>query len=168
MDAPRLTPTQRRFVAARKAGATLREAAIKAGLSEKTARSAGTRLIKHPAVIAAMAGQKVARAPRKAQATRTAKVATPPAPPATDAAPPAEPPATVYEDPKDYLRFVMNDPAANPRLRNDAAKALLAVENKKPAEVGKKAARNEAAKSVAGRFAAGAPPKLVAAGGRKV
>lgn len=115
-----------------------------------------------------MAQMTATRRPRKAQSKRSADIATPPPPAATDAASPPESQTKVYEDPKDYLRFVMNDPGANPRLRNDAAKALLAVEHKKPVEVGKKAARAEAAKNVAGRFAAGSPPKLVAHGGRKV
>ena len=164
----KLTSTQRKFVDARKAGATMTEAAIKAGLSEKTAKSAGSRLGKHPAVIAAMSESTSTQRRRKDRTKQKGEVLTQQQPAATAVAPPTEPPAMFYEDPKDYLRFVMNDEGANPRLRNDAAKALLAVEHKKPVEVGKKAARNEAAKKVAGRFACGEPPKLVAAGGKKV
>lgn len=164
----RLTPTQQRFVDARKAGATKTEAAIKAGLSAKTACAAGSRLAKHPLVMAALPKMAVVLRPRKVPAKPKAKALTQPPPQQTDSAPPADRAPYLYEDPKEYLRFVMNDIEANPRLRNEAAKALLSVETKKPADVGKKAARNEAAKNVAGRFSAGAPPKLVAAGGRKV
>jgi phage terminase small subunit len=63
---------------------------------------------------------------------------------------------------------VMNDPAAEPRARIDAAKALLPYTYPKLGEGGKKEQTADAAKKVAGRFAAAAPPKLVAAGGKKV
>src|SRR5574337_278315 len=116
----KLTATQRKFVDAMRVGATMTEAAVRAGLSRKTAKSAGSRMAKHPAVISAMAQMNATRRPRKAQSKRSADIATPPPPAATDAASPPESQTKVYEDPKDYLRFVMNDPGANPRLRNAA------------------------------------------------
>jgi phage terminase small subunit len=63
---------------------------------------------------------------------------------------------------------VMNDCGSEARLRVDAAKALMPFVHKKLGEGGKKEQKDEAAKKVAGRFSAGAPPKLVAAGGKKV
>lgn len=71
-------------------------------------------------------------------------------------------------DPKAFLLSVMNDPANEARSRIDAAKALLPYLYPKLGEGGKKEQTADAAKKVAGRFAAAAPPKLVAAGGKKV
>jgi phage terminase small subunit len=63
----------------------------------------------------------------------------------------------------------MNEPAADLRFRIDAAKAMLPFKHQKLGEGGKKDQKQDAAKKVgAGKFAATAPPKLVAAGGRKV
>lgn len=53
-------------------------------------------------------------------------------------------------------------------LQMKALLALLPYTNAKKGEGGKKDERNEAAKRVASRFAPAAPPKLVAAGGKKV
>ena len=52
--------------------------------------------------------------------------------------------------------------------RVDAAKALMPYIHARKGEAGKKEQRNEAAKGVAGRFSTAAPPRLVAAGGKKV
>lgn len=49
-----------------------------------------------------------------------------------------------------------------------AAIAAVQYTHAKKAEGGKKEARQDEAKKVASRYAPGAPPKLVAAGGRKV
>jgi phage terminase small subunit len=72
------------------------------------------------------------------------------------------------EDPRAFLVALMNDSMADLKLRADAAKALMPFEHAKKGEGGKKDARNEAAKQVASRFSPAAPPKLVAAAGRKV
>jgi phage terminase small subunit len=48
--------------------------------------------------------------------------------------------------------------------RMDAAKALMPYRHKKVGEAGKKEAKQEAARKVAGKFAAGAPPRLRAVG----
>jgi phage terminase small subunit len=62
----------------------------------------------------------------------------------------------------------MNDSGTETRLRVDAAKALMPFLHKKLGEGGKKEQQGEAAKAVASRFAAAAPPKLAAANGKKV
>ena len=72
------------------------------------------------------------------------------------------------KDPKAFLIAVMNDAGEESKTRIDAAKALLPYVCQKVGEVGKKEERQEAAKKVASRFSTAAPPKLVAAGGRKV
>lgn len=73
------------------------------------------------------------------------------------------------EDPKRFLLAVMNDNGEDARLRIDAAKALMPYMHQKVGEGGKKEERQDAAKKAgAGRFAASAPPKLVAAGGKSL
>ena len=76
--------------------------------------------------------------------------------------------AATYDDPAKFLRAVMNDSGSEARLRVDAAKALMPFVHKKLGEGGKKEQKDEAAKKVAGRFTAAAPPRLAAAGGKKV
>lgn len=71
-------------------------------------------------------------------------------------------------DPKRFLTALMNDPAADIRVRADAAKALLTAELRAKEAKGKKEEKQEAANKVAGKFSRSAPPKLVAAGGKKV
>ncbi|CAG9172426.1 hypothetical protein CURE108131_23130 [Cupriavidus respiraculi] len=86
--------------------------------------------------------------------------------------PPKEPDilaiAATYDDPLKFLKAVMNDVSTDAKMRVDAAKAMLPYTHQKLGEGGKKDQRQEAAKQVASRFAAAAPPKLVAAGGKKV
>lgn len=73
-----------------------------------------------------------------------------------------------HADPKVFLLALMNDLQADVKLRADAAKALMPFMHQKRGEGGKKEQGQEAAKKVASRFAPAAPPKLVAAGGKKV
>lgn len=78
-------------------------------------------------------------------------------------APPIAPPALNEDSPLDYLLKVMRDEEADPRVRLQAASIAAPFVHVKPGEVGKKAAKAEAAKSVgSGRFApAPTPLKLV-------
>lgn len=73
-----------------------------------------------------------------------------------------------HKDPKIFLLALMNDLEADVKLRADAAKSLMPFMHTKLGEGGKKEQQAEAAKKVASKFATAAPPKLVAAGGRKV
>lgn len=90
---------------------------------------------------------------------------------------PAQPGGAVAElpktdDPVAFLTTLMNDQKADLKLRAEAAKALLPFKHPKKgvgAAPGKKEQAAGAAQSAAvGRFAAGAPPKLAAVGGKKV
>ena len=64
-------------------------------------------------------------------------------------------------DPQKFLLDLMNDPAADPRMRLDAAKALMPFMHGKPG-AGKKDERVQAAKKVStGKFAPAAPPRLI-------
>jgi phage terminase small subunit len=73
-----------------------------------------------------------------------------------------------HDDPLQFLIDVMNDVSADAKLRVDAAKALMPFKHQKLGEGGKKEQKQKDAEKVAGRFSAAAPPRLVAAGGRKV
>lgn len=152
-----LTGKKRAFADAVLAGLSNKEAAIRAGFSEKTASAAGSRNVKDPDVKAYLDQR------RQAPATAGARVL--PAPGPADEAFDIPPTA----DPVEFLTKVMNEPAADLRLRIDAAKAMLPFKHKKLGEGGKKDLKDDAAKAAgAGKFSATAPPKLVAAGGKKV
>ena len=152
-----LTAKQAAFVAAYLVDTNGKKAAIKAGYSAAGAEVAASRLLRHPKVAAAL---KKAKA-EAAASTKSAKAEAPA--PKFDLAS-----ALQHKDPRAFLLAAMNDLDLEPKLRIDAAKTLMPFEYPKKGETGKKEQANENAKKVSSRFAAAAPPKLVAAGGRKV
>jgi phage terminase small subunit len=81
---------------------------------------------------------------------------------------PKEPVVTSYADPLDFLRAVWTGEVDASATQVRAAQAALPFKHQKLGEGGKKEQRQDAAKKVAGRFKSAAPPKLVAAGGKKV
>lgn len=164
-----LTSKQRQFVEAMARGMSKRDAAVKAGYSERTAFAAGTRLAKHPEVVAAMA-KLAERTKSKSKGSAKEKAGA-----KSQASQPIVPPGSnvlalskLYEDPKAFLKAVMNDTVSDMKLRVDAAKAMLPYEHARVGEGGKKEQKDAAAKTVASKFAPAQPPKLVAAGGKKV
>lgn len=77
--------------------------------------------------------------------------------------------SAIYDEPDKFLRAVMNDSGTEAKLRIDAAKALLSAQVRRAENGGKKEAKTAAAKTAgAGKFASAAPPKLAAAGGKRV
>lgn len=62
------------------------------------------------------------------------------------------------DDPLEFMRQVMNDLEADPKLRLDAAKSLAAFTVAKPGDKGKKEERADAAKSAGKKFGATPPP----------
>lgn len=77
--------------------------------------------------------------------------------------------SATFDDPEKFLRAVMNDSGTEAKLRVDAAKALMPFTHAKLGEGGKKDQKNAAAKTAgAGKYAPAAPPRLAAAGGKKV
>lgn len=143
------TNQKREYANARMSGLGKRASAIAAGCPEKTASQAACRLEKDPDVIAAIG--------------RAMKVAAHP-----DAPPPVGDPGThtpaPATDPLDFMRLLMNDPEAEPKLRLEAAKALAAFTVTKPGEKGKKEEKLDAAKRASGgKFAAGRAPSNVRA-----
>jgi phage terminase small subunit len=156
-----LTGKKRAFADAVLAGFSNKEAAIRAGFSEKTASAAGSRNVKDPDVKAYVEKH---RAAASGKAVAAGKAAAPSAPPGDDL---IDIPPTA--DPIEFLTTIMNEPAADLRFRIDAAKAMLPFKHQKLGEGGKKDQKQDAAaKAGAGKFSATAPPKLVMAGGKKV
>ncbi|EOZ4999722.1 terminase small subunit [Pseudomonas aeruginosa] len=124
-----LTEQKRRYAAARLSGLGKKAAAIEAGCPERTAAQAASRYEKDPDVQAAM-GRQLKVAERKVAAT--------------SADPDPYIPAR-SDDPLEFMRQVMNDLEADPKLRLDAAKSLAAFTVAKPGEKGKKEERQEKA-----------------------
>ncbi|WP_047711377.1 terminase small subunit [Pseudomonas lactis] len=132
-----LTEQKRRYADARLSGLTKKQAAIEAGCPEKTASQAASRLEKDPEVQSAM-GRMVAVENKRRDDPQIDP--DPYIPKASD-------------DPLSFMRQMMNDLGAEPKLRLDAAKALAGFTIAKPGEKGKKEQVQEAADKVAtGRF----------------
>lgn len=151
-----LNESQELFFKATLRGEKPEQAAISAGLSPKTAKAAGHRMRKHPAIVAALSAVGIGTKPGpsgKAEPTREeteADIAT------------VEIPET--EDPKVFLTALMNCPKAGVKARLEAAKALLPFEHSKIGEKGKKATKEEGAKQTASGsdvYSTRRPPTLV-------
>jgi len=145
-----LTGKKRAFADAVLAGFSNKEAAIRAGFSEKTASAAGSRNVKDPDVKAYLDQRRTTGGGGSANTPA-------PLPQADDL---VDIPSTT--DPMEFLTNLMNEPAADIRIRADVAKALMPFKHQKLGEGGKKDQKNENAKKVASRFAAAAPPQLKA------
>lgn len=149
-----LTAKKRLFADAVLAGKANKDAAIEAGYSAATASAAGSRLVKDKDVALYMAAQRIERESKVAQ----------PVKPAAERAPPPDfdPYAmTSFSDPKAFLIAAMNDGRTEPKLRVDAAKALMPFVHAKVGETGKKDAKGEAAAKAANKFASLSAPKLI-------
>ena len=147
-----LTGQKRKFAQALMSGSSQAEAARKAGYSEKTARSQGSRLAKDPDIIAFINKQGGAD-----------PYDVPPRDESTSPPPVVNITVKEFEDPLEFLKAVMNNAAEDIDTRKDAAKAMLPYLHPKKGEGGKKDARHAAAKvaATASKFGAMAPPKLV-------
>lgn len=154
-----LTGQKRKFALALMSGMSKKDAAIKAGYSDKSARSKGSQLAKDPEVIAFIGRKRkekneIDEVPVYRQIVNSPAVNKP------------EENAGLtkyYDDPIDYLKAVMNGIEDDDLAKRDAAKAMLPYIHPKKGESGKKDARNAAAKvaATASKFGAMAPPKLV-------
>lgn len=147
-----LTGQKRKFALALMSGSTQVAAAIKAGYSEKSARSKGSQLKKDPDVIAFM------KKKQGEQVRVDHRVEAPVSPP-----PLVNKTVKKFDDPLEFLLAIMNDVTEETDVRKDAAKAMLPYVHPKKGEGGKKDARNAAAKVAAtvSKFGALAAPKLV-------
>lgn len=170
-----LTSRKRAFIAALREGASNRDAAVAAGYSEKTASAAGSRLVKDKDVAAELLKLRaLGLMPADVKADVKARVKPGQAPvPSTQAESATEPPppkdepvdrepagfdlmqALLHRDPKDFLLSVMNDLESEPKLRVDAAKALMPFVHPRKGESGKKdQAQAKAEQAASGKFGA--------------
>ncbi len=170
-----LTSRKRAFIAALREGASNRDAAVAAGYSEKTASAAGSRLVKDKDVAAELAKLRaLGLMPPDVKADVKAHVKTRHAPepsaksegapePDAENGERAEPEpagfdlmqALLHRDPKDFLLSVMNDLESEPKLRVDAAKALMPFVHPRKGESGKKdQAQAKAEQASTGKFGA--------------
>jgi phage terminase small subunit len=172
-----LTSLKRKFVEGTLQGLNKTKAAIYAGYSEASAAQAGSRLSRDMDVInelpkARLAGNLGKSKPYHAAKEKVVKVAKKSVIAAQDEV--KEPPqktikVTVEEveqthltsDPLEFMARVMNDMTLDDRIRLDAAKALASFKCPKPGELGKKEAKEQAAKIVSKKFQQAMPPKLV-------
>lgn len=150
-----LTAKKRLFADAVLAGKANKDAAIEAGYSAATASAAGSRLVKDRDVALYLAAHRIQHESKPKSV-----------PPKPGAAPNAVDfdlgAMTTFTDPKAFLVAAMNDGRTEPKLRVDAAKALMPFVHAKLGEAGKKDVKADAAKKAGtGKFASAAPPKLV-------
>lgn len=165
-----LTDKQKAYAQARVDGKNKTQAAIAAGYSPSTAQPASSRLEKDPAILAHIARlgglrpndkpRKKASIPVEVQPVNAEKS------PAIDqkesSVPYAGDDLRRQDDPLVWLTNLMNDSREDPRLRADAAKALLPYVHQKKGEEGKKEAKEREAKETGkGKFAAGQRPANV-------
>lgn len=166
-----LNESQRKFVEATVRGATPKDAAIAAGLSENTARTAGARMRKHPKVVAALeaigfatpaplsAREKAAQDPTlAAAASEIANAVQAEEEAATELLPETT-------DSLEFLEAVMSHPKISLSRRMDAAKTLLPFQHAKIGEKGKKETKADGAKAAAAggnAYATRKPPPLKA------
>ncbi|MCY1294125.1 hypothetical protein D9M70_434070 [compost metagenome] len=128
-------------------GLSIRDSAIAAGCPAKSASQAGSRLEKHPNVLAHLARLKNIESETVPGSGKDNP------PPGVDLG------GQFFEDPKELLRHAMNDRRLDPKTRIQAAVALLPFEHQKLGEGGKKQQQEKAAEDVVtGRFKPAAPP----------
>ena len=141
-----LTGKKRLFADAVLAGKSNKDAAIAAGYSAATASAAGSRLVKDKQVAEYLLKHREAKE----------KGETPP-----DDRPKFDlSQALMHSDPKQFLLAAMNDGELDPKLRVDAAKALMPFVHQKLGEGGKKEQAQANAEKVASRFSALPPPPM--------
>jgi phage terminase small subunit len=168
-----LTDKKRRFVDALLSGLSGAKAAIHAGYSENGAAQAAARLMRDKHVLAALGrnaevnkGVNKNRVNKKAEAANTTEPNSPASGPHDTAADTGPMDGIglkalgLTSDPREVLVAIMNDALEEPKLRLEAAKALMPFTHGKIAEQGKKGAKQAAADKVAagGRFAPPPPP----------
>lgn len=176
-----LTTQKRKFALAMMSGKNRTAAAIEAGYSAKSARCKGSQLAKDPEVLAFIARRKrekvevdevpVYRRQEKTPEDRTHSHKKPVKPSASGTGDVKDtPPAPVSAQDTEYMEDGLPDPlkamgrilgeniGVDPKLALDAAYKLAQFTHQKKGDMGKKAAKNEAAKKAGNRFAVPAPP----------
>lgn len=157
-----LTPRKRKFVDALKSGLSGAKAAVHAGYSEKGAAQSASRLMKDPDVLAALERTKdVNKSVSNANqdVNQNSEDLEPEKPAKLDKEPISLDSLGLTSDPKKVLVAIMNDNQEDPKLRLDAAKALMPFVHSRVAPQGKKEAQSDAAKR-ANKFVVQPPPHL--------
>lgn len=158
-----LDPTRQKFVESTLRGNGPKQAAIDAGLSDKTAASAGSRLRKDPKVVAALAAIGFATPGVSAPAKTPA--------PQNSQSPEPEPEdghlddLPVTTDSVEFYEAVLSNPRVPLSKRMEAAKNLLPYQHAKIGEKGKKETKADGAKAAAAggnAYATRKPPSLKA------
>lgn len=142
-----LNEAQRKFVEATVRGATPKEAAIAAGLSENTARNAGARMRKHPKVVAALEAIGFATPGTPSGVKTPAAAASQSHETAPEEVVDIGLPKT--EDSMQFLEAVVANPNIPLGRRLEAAKTLLPFQHAKIGEKGKKETKADGAKQAA-------------------
>ena len=154
-----LDPTRQKFVESTLRGNGPKQAAIDAGLSEKTAASAGSRLRKDPKVVAALAAIGFAT---PGVSPESVKATTAPAQRENEEAeddPLDDLPETT--DSKEFYEAILSNPKVQLSKRMEAARQLLPYQHAKIGEKGKKETKVDGAKAQAeggNAYATGRPP----------
>lgn len=151
-----LNPTDEKFVAAIVRGLNQTEAAIAAGLSEKSAQAAGARLRKKKSVVDALAAIGFST-PGAPITIPTTKIQEPEPEEVADIGLPKT------EDSLEFLEAVVANPNIPLGRRLEAAKTLLPFQHAKIGEKGKKETKADGAKQTAGGtdvYATRKPPTL--------
>lgn len=154
-----LTTKQRAFVDAVRGGASNKDAAIAAGYAASSASVAGSRLAKHPNVLAALASSPINKNANAVAKPAKAKSPTQDLDESGEDSTFDFSKAMTFTDPKAFLIATMNDYDADAKLRVDAAKALMPFIHPRKGEGGKKEEKENAAKTASkGKFGAAPPP----------
>lgn len=162
-----LDPTRQKFVESTLRGNGPKQAAIDAGLSEKTAASAGSRLRKDPKIVAALAAIGFATPGVSPEAHKPIHPRKP-APAIPEDQEPEDDPLDDLPRTGDSMEF-LEAVVANPNIplgrRLEAAKTLLPFQHAKIGEKGKKETKADGAKQAAAgsdAYATRRPPPLKA------
>lgn len=154
-----LTTKKRRFAESKVGGATNKEAAIAAGYAASSASAAGSRLIKDPDVIECIEKLNAQLAVKSAAAESAGQAEDCQGPEQSESGGEYLDSIPYTEDPLTWLLALMNEPQAKVFDRRNAAQKAVDFIHSKKSDAGKKAAKNEAAKQVAGgKFAAAKAP----------
>lgn len=158
-----LDPTRQKFVESTLRGNGPKQAAIDAGLSEKTAASAGSRLRKDPKIVAALAAIGFATPGVYPEAHKPIHPRKP-APAAPEDQEPEDDPLDDLPqttDSKAFLEAVQANPKVQLSKRMEAARQLLPYQHAKIGEKGKKETKADGAKQAStngNAYASGRPP----------
>ena len=158
-----LDPTRQKFVESTLRGNGPKQAAIDAGLSEKTAASAGSRLRKDPKVVAALAAIGFATPGVSPELVKpTTSSAQQENEEVEDGSLDDLPETT---DSKEFYEAILSNPKVQLSKRMEAARQLLPYQHAKIGEKGKKETKADGAKAAASggnAYATRKPPSLKA------